>query len=219
MIGTFTLGRHANAGSIEDAEVSMLRMIAPHFRRTISISKLLDLQTNKCATFAKTLDALSAGTIFVDARMRVVYANEAATSMLTKEDLCFARNGVLRFFDLDAASHVHAAVTLATRSEAELSRRGIGVPARGRNGDPVFVHLLPLIALPIDALAALYDLTPAEARVMELVVEARSPIEISKHLGIATSTVKRHLLKVFAKTGCKRQIDLIKVARSFMRPG
>ena len=244
MIGSFTMGRHAASGSIEEAEVSALRMIAPHFRRAISISKLLDLQTVKCATFAEMLDAFAAAVVFVDAGMKAVHANAAARRMLKEAALLSVHNGVLRFFDQEASSRLQAAVRLATRSEAEIGGRGIGVPARARNGDPAIVHLLPLAkgatraglvptaaavlfitpsqhqrTAPIDALAALYDLTPAEARVLELVVEARAPIEIGKKLGVAPSTIKTHLQKLFVKTGCNRQADLVRLASSFLRPG
>ncbi len=244
MIGSFTMGRHAAAGSIEEAEVSALRIIAPHFRRAISISKLLDLQTIKCGAFAETLDAFAAAVVFVDAGMKAVHANAAARSMLKDEALFSIHNGVLRFIDQEANSRLQAAVKLAIRSEAEIGGRGIGVPARARNGDPAIVHLLPLAkgatraglvpsaaavlfitpgrherVAPIDALAALYDLTPAEARVLELVVDARPPIEIGQKLGVAPSTVKTHLQKLFAKTSCNRQADLIRLASSFLGPG
>jgi DNA-binding CsgD family transcriptional regulator len=66
----------------------------------------------------------------------------------------------------------------------------------------------------MNALALLYDLTPAEARIFELVCTGRTQAEISFELGIGRSTVKTHLLRVFEKTGCKRQLDLLKLATS-----
>jgi DNA-binding CsgD family transcriptional regulator len=73
-------------------------------------------------------------------------------------------------------------------------------------------------ALPGDALALLYDLTPAELRVFELIATGTTQPEIAHRLGIAPSTVKTHLLRVFAKTGCGRQADLIKLAASMALP-
>ena len=73
--------------------------------------------------------------------------------------------------------------------------------------------------MPADALALLYDLSPAETRVFELVCAAKRPAEIAGELGVAGSTVKSHLLRVFEKTGCRRQVDLVKLAASLSGPG
>ena len=72
--------------------------------------------------------------------------------------------------------------------------------------------------LPHDALTQLYDLTPAEIRIFELICEGQTPAAISALLGIAVSTVKSHLFHVFEKTGCRRQIDLIRLAKSLTFP-
>jgi len=72
--------------------------------------------------------------------------------------------------------------------------------------------------LPRDALALLCDLTPAEARIFELICEGRSQAAIARSLGIAQSTVKTHLLNVFSKTGCRRQVDLVRLAASLSLP-
>ncbi|MFX4861103.1 helix-turn-helix transcriptional regulator, partial [Acinetobacter baumannii] len=63
--------------------------------------------------------------------------------------------------------------------------------------------------LPHDALSELYDLTPAEIRIFELICEGQTRNDISALLGISVATVKSHLLHVFEKTGCRRQVDLV----------
>ena len=118
-----------------------------------------------------------------------------------------------------------------------LGHRGIGIPVQRSRGAPLVAHVLPLpqgdlhsglpqravaavfvadaalpTRLPSDALALLYDLTPAETRVLELVAAGRSPAEVSAQLGVAPSTVKTHLLRVFDKTGCSRQAELVRLA-------
>jgi DNA-binding CsgD family transcriptional regulator len=72
--------------------------------------------------------------------------------------------------------------------------------------------------MPADALALLYDLTPAESLIFELIANGQTPSEIAAMLGIAASTVKTHLLRVFDKTGCRRQADLVKLAASMSLP-
>ena len=72
---------------------------------------------------------------------------------------------------------------------------------------------------PTEALATLYDLTPAESRIFELISAGRAPDEIAADIGIARSTVRTHLLRVFEKTGCKRQADLVQLAAKLAPPG
>jgi DNA-binding CsgD family transcriptional regulator len=72
--------------------------------------------------------------------------------------------------------------------------------------------------MPGDALALLYDLTPAETRVYELIVGGKTRTEVASALGIAPSTVKTHLLRLFQKTGCQRQVDLVRLAAQMSRP-
>jgi DNA-binding CsgD family transcriptional regulator len=72
--------------------------------------------------------------------------------------------------------------------------------------------------MPSDALVLLYGLTPAELRVFELIAAGVTQIEIADRLGIAASTVKSHLLRVFEKTGRNRQADLVKLAASLSQP-
>ncbi len=63
-----------------------------------------------------------------------------------------------------------------------------------------------------DVMGLLYRLTPAETRVFELIVEGKAPVEISEVLGVSVSTIKTHLVRVFDKTGCSRQADLVAMA-------
>ena len=53
-----------------------------------------------------------------------------------------------------------------------------------------------------------------ETRLFELVADGKSPAGIAAELGIAPSTVKTHMLHVFAKTGVNRQADLVRLAAS-----
>ena len=60
----------------------------------------------------------------------------------------------------------------------------------------------------LDAIADGYKLTPAEMRVLMMIVEVGGVPEVAPVLGISESTVKTHLQRLFAKTGTSRQADL-----------
>jgi DNA-binding CsgD family transcriptional regulator len=74
------------------------------------------------------------------------------------------------------------------------------------------------MAVPADALALLYDLTPAEKRICELIADGETQSAIASTLGIARGTVKTHVLRIFNKTGCKRQVDLVKLINGLRPP-
>ncbi|MBK8007715.1 MAG: helix-turn-helix transcriptional regulator [Rhizobiales bacterium] len=71
---------------------------------------------------------------------------------------------------------------------------------------------------PLDILAALFDLTPTEARVMLEISKGRNRSETAALLGIAPSTVKTHLSRVFEKTQMSKQHDLAKLVSQLMPP-
>ena len=72
--------------------------------------------------------------------------------------------------------------------------------------------------MPAAALALLHDLTPAETRVLELIVEGKTPAEIAGQLGVSLSTTKSHLQRVFDKTGTSRQVELVRLVGSLALP-
>jgi DNA-binding CsgD family transcriptional regulator len=83
----------------------------------------------------------------------------------------------------------------------------------------VFVRKAALEAPhPIETIAGVFKLTPAEMRVLMLIVEVGGVPEIAPVLGISETTVKTHLQRVFAKTGTRRQADLVKLVAGYMSP-
>ncbi|MGZ3349601.1 MAG: helix-turn-helix domain-containing protein, partial [Xanthobacteraceae bacterium] len=67
-------------------------------------------------------------------------------------------------------------------------------------------------------IARTFELTPAELRVLLGIVEVGGVPETAENLGVAETTVKTHLHRVFAKTGASRQADLVKLAAGFSNP-
>ena len=51
-----TLGRHKDFGLIGDREVRLLRLLAPHLRRAVIISDLIDMKSIEAEMLSHTLD-------------------------------------------------------------------------------------------------------------------------------------------------------------------
>lgn len=238
MIGTVGLGRHVSAGEIGEHEIEAAKLLAPHFRRATKISKFIDLQAIAVGSLRSTLDALSTGVVVIDQRGRILHANVAAERMLSKGDPILSARGVLLTRDINSRGPLQVAVAGATNANHPDSRRGYSVPATWSSGAPCILYVLPMgetglrisgvsspmtavfvalnenQAVPIEAIATLFDLTPAETRVYGEIIYGRQPKEIAAVLGVEITTVKTHLRRIFMKTGTRRQAELIQLANS-----
>jgi DNA-binding CsgD family transcriptional regulator len=240
-IGSVAFGRHRDAGPIGDGQIATARLFVPHLKRAVTISRLLEAKTVKAATFESVLDGLTAGVMLVDADLRLVHANRAAETTLAAGDPLRLHAGAVT-----AANGMGAALAVAVAGAAAggaMGVRGLNVPARGRDGAEFVLHVLPLrpgaqssailpsvvaaifiaaaVALrpaPVAAIAALFELTPTEARVLEQVAAGRTNAEKAQALGIRVSTVRTHLLRLFDKTRTHRQADLVALLASFSLP-
>ncbi|HRI18181.1 MAG TPA: LuxR C-terminal-related transcriptional regulator [Burkholderiaceae bacterium] len=56
-----------------------------------------------------------------------------------------------------------------------------------------------------------WRLTPAEARVLQRLVAGCEPADIAAELTIARSTLHSHVQALLVKSGCRRQVDLVRV--------
>ncbi|MEO5756583.1 MAG: helix-turn-helix transcriptional regulator [Mesorhizobium sp.] len=244
MVGNLGLGRHESAPPLTEMDMDGLRMLAPHLRRAVTISRILDVATSAATTFEAALDATRSAVVLVAEDMSIVHANAAARAMLKAGDPILVVRGKLALLRELVPNRLQAAVLAAARAEQELGRRGIGIAAKSRDGTALGVQVMPLekrslrggldrraavavfigdaaapIEMPADAMRLLYELTPAEQRVFELVAAGHRTASIAQTLGIAPSTVRTHLLRVFEKTGRHTRAELVKLSLEITLPG
>ncbi len=240
-LGTVAFGRHEDAGPIGEREVAVATLLIPHLQRAATINRMLDMAALKQASFAGTLDALATAVVLVGAGRQILYANPAAQRMLDCSQPIWSSNGVLAATTSGATRALAVAISHAAGQEGALARRGLGIPLREPDGASGVLHVMPLgarrteldrdavaavfvtdIATPFVAptqmVAALFDLTPAEARVFALIVARHTLVETAAALGIERSTVKTHLLRLYDKIGVRRQSELVQVAASLAPP-
>ena len=244
MIGHLGLSVHESAPRPTERTMQALRFLAPHIRRSVTISRLLDVSDGFASTFEAALEASRTGIVLVAEDLSIVFANQSAQTMLSAGDPIRRTGERLSIRQEFAQGKLREAVSLASGDEARLGRHGIALPAQRRDGTPLAVHVMPLRrrplrgavearavaavfiadaggppSLPADAVGLLFGLTPAEARVFELVVAGRSTNEAARILAIAPSTMRTHLLSVFAKTGRRNRADLVRLSSEVALPG
>jgi DNA-binding CsgD family transcriptional regulator/PAS domain-containing protein len=242
LIANIGFGVHETMPPISAEQMDSLRVLAPHLRRAAIISGLLVGRTEAAASFEATLSALGSAVVLVDEQMHIIYANERADGMLRDGDPLLRLDGRLELPRELVRGQLQAAVTAAALDASGLTR-GSGIPVRRRDGSGMIVHVLPLkrrrlrmgvsavgarggavaaifvaepqaeLNLPIEAMQLLYGLRPAESRVLELIVEGLSAAKIAQALGIASSTVKTHTLRLFDKLDVHSRAELLRFVR------
>jgi len=236
--------RHERHGLVDKETRRRMLLLAPHFRRAVAIGKIVDVHKVEAAALADTLDGLAAPMFLVDASSRIVHANAAAHAMLCDGVVICAAGSKFVAVDSHADATLHDIFMNADNGDAAIGTKGIAVPLGGRDGERYVAHVLPLtsgarrkagtaysavaavfvrkaaldLPHPLEALAKAFELTPTEMRVLMTIVEIGGIPDVAPVLGVSKTTVKTHLQHIFAKTGTKRQADLVKLVASYMSP-
>ena len=236
--------RHERNGRVDDEMRRRMRLIVPHLRRAVLIGRVIELKTTEADGLADTLDGISAGMFLVDASARIVHANASGHASLAQGSLLRVVGGKLASIDASAGQALNEVCAMAERGDAAVGAKGIAVPLTALDGERYVAHVLPLTSgerrragatyaaaaavfvhkaalnapAPQEVISKLYKLTPTELRVLLAIVQVGGPSEVAETLGIAESTVRTHLLRLFAKTGVRRQADLVKLVASYISP-
>jgi DNA-binding CsgD family transcriptional regulator/PAS domain-containing protein len=243
-VALFGVFRHESQGVVDDEMRTRMRLVVPHIRRALLIGKTIDLKTAEAATFADTFDGLTAGMLLVDANGRIVHANAAAQALLAAGDVLRAADGRLVTGDAENDRVLRKIFSAADSGDAAIGIKGIAVPLNKRDGECYVAHVLPLTSgtrrgasaaytaaaalfvhkadlqtpSPPEVIAKHYRLTPTELRVLLAIVEVGGVPEVAEALGIAETTVKTHLGRLYEKTGTARQGELVKLVAGFANP-
>lgn len=240
--GVFSVLRDQTGGFATDDDVAMLGMLAPHIRRAITISDLLNLKTVEAEALSATLDKLALGVVIVADDRRVLHANEVAERMLAVGRPFRSVQG--RLITSGAANEELAKAIALTEDEVDIGKVGIAIALQSSEGEPVVAHVLPLAGgkvrsrlLPqaaaaifitrsgerspanLSGFAEIFKLTPAETRVLQRLVHGGTTmLEVATALSVSEATAKTHLSHILAKTGVSGQTDLIALVRDLVPP-
>jgi PAS domain-containing protein len=143
-LGLFCVTRQDHMGYFSEQQIDLLRHLAPHIRRAITISDLLDLKTVERQAFAAVIDTIPTAICIVGPGSQILHANTAARAMLNRGTPIRSEDGRLRGVDSEATAELIASIDTAQQDEAQIGPNGIGVPLRVADGPPSIAHVLPL---------------------------------------------------------------------------
>lgn len=229
--------RRKRAGAFGEREIGLLSRLVPHLRRALRMRHELESVEAEREASAWLLERVSVGTILVDEQGRVVRSNRVADEILARRDGLVARTAGLEA----STRRQTAALRKAIADAAATSRggnRGAGERfriARPSGGRPYLVEVSPvgrraqiggatrgLAAILLtdgngggepdqQALQSFYELTPAEAELTALLARGLCLDEAADHRRVSRNTARGQLKRIFAKTGARRQAELVRM--------
>jgi DNA-binding CsgD family transcriptional regulator len=246
--GIYSLGIHRPRRSKPFGHAAALRLerLLPHIGRALQVRSRLQVASSNAVASAAVLDNLAFGVIQVSAGGLVVNTNRAARRILDRNDgLCLTRHG-LRAARATDDQRLQAAIRSALGAMGRtVEQDGAGgyLKIARSSGRPsyavivtplgldriVLLHQHPAVMLIVTdpeaasrldhrALASLFGFTPAEARVVSLLVAGMALPAIARQLGVSFETVRTHVARARAKTDTTSQVDLVRVVLLALSP-
>jgi hypothetical protein len=120
--------RHERDGLADDESRQRMRMIVPHLRRSVSISRIMESRARHGAALAETLDGLSAAVFLLDAAARIMHANAQALTMIAAATIVRSTAGKLVAVNSAADRALHDILLSAATGDSALAGKGMALP-------------------------------------------------------------------------------------------
>ncbi|WP_016833895.1 helix-turn-helix transcriptional regulator [Herbaspirillum lusitanum] len=225
--------RPLGAQEYAETEYAFLRSLSPHLIRSATLRARMQTLERQQSASESVVAHLPYGTLWINAAGRIVSLNPQATAILAAADGLSVRNDKLVVSEPADAERLQHALRMATTMGP---RQGQWFAiARRKQSTPLLVSVIPAtIPAALDPLCGgpfallilqdmtgqrvsrsaqlqvIYRLTPAETRLAEALLENDTIESYALKNDISRNTVRTHLASLFAKTGAKRQAELIR---------
>jgi DNA-binding CsgD family transcriptional regulator len=230
----FLLAPLAGRGAADrlDTYSSLLPHLVPHLQAAVRTTQLVGKAADESDRWHALLDRLDRPIYLLARDGKLIHANTAGEQLLRDRDGLAVAQGLLvaplfretlairdiigRAAAPDLPSGGSCVVTRPS-GRGRLVLTATPVPAGRREEDGRFAVALLVSGLspPSSAiqklLADVYELTPAEARLAQTIANGVGVKEAARALAISPSTARTHLLRIFQKTGVRRQAELAHV--------
>jgi DNA-binding CsgD family transcriptional regulator len=237
--GTVSIYRPLGCDYFGPEEARILKVLLPHLRRAVELQeKVLQFQSQQ-DTLANLLARMVDGILFVDGNARVCYMNGVTERIASEEDGLRIVRGRLCASLRSETVRLHRAVATAAAIAAgeKIGPTGSLSVSRPSGRGDLSVTVSPLarshrwgislhpearaivlvsdpassVEVSADHLRRLFGLTPAESALVNALIQGCSLQDHAERRGIAESTARTQLKNALAKTGTKRQGNLISV--------
>ncbi len=222
------------------AQLDSIRCLLPHIRQTVRVQQTLAGAGALGATLTDLLGINGIGIIQLDARGRIVAANDRAQDALRTGNGLFDKDGLLFARTPKDDDELQALLARALPPFGVTSAGGSTTVRRTGGLSPLVLHVNPvgrremdIGVWPVAALALIVDpahgtsvdpdlamaalgLTHMESRVAVLLAQGMSVGAIAAALDRKESTIRTHVKHMFQKHGINRQAELVRLVLSLI---
>ncbi|MDF8331984.1 helix-turn-helix transcriptional regulator [Novosphingobium cyanobacteriorum] len=227
------LVRKAELGDLSPEQLRWWEAHTPAFTRAVRVFGHLRLSQFVAGLQAQVLDRMALGMMILNREAGVLYSNAAARQIVgTSGQIRISEDAQLRFARPEHQAMLRQSLANGTAPEPRLlctidpntPERVVEVllinidPGHdfGLVSAPALVAYLhdraASPAPPPEFLATLFDLTPAEARVLSGLAAGGAIAEVAQALDLSEHTVRTQTKRILAKIGVSRQTDLVRLA-------
>jgi DNA-binding CsgD family transcriptional regulator len=223
----FSIQREFRKGPVEPEALKILDGLRPHLARAAILSASVGLQ--RAWSSVDALQAVGIPAAVLTQTGKVIAAN----SLLAGLGPGIAIGAGDRLYFENTSIQALCAESLKPDVKGAGDARTRSFPLQGNGSNPPAVaHMVPLRGLgrdiftgasallyvtvlsrrasfPDALLQALFDLTPAEARVAGLIGNGHTVSDVAAQLAVQANTVRSQLKSIFSKTGVGRQAELV----------
>ncbi len=229
--------RTKKQGYFTETETDFFNGLVPHLQHALQLASQLANSKAQAEAIAITASRETMPFILLDFRLRPVYCNSDAETLIKTESMLVLKKEQLQLADREKNLHLQRLLRKcldATESRTFHTAGGMlkiprpdgsslhlwvkpvhpDVPTlSGKPSGYVAVYLHdPRREISIDQkrLVELYDLSKAEIRMAIELLATPNPAEVARRCCLSLHTVRSHLKMIFLKTNTKNQADLVK---------
>jgi DNA-binding CsgD family transcriptional regulator len=217
-------------------DLRLIRLLLPHLAGAVRLQGLLAACRQGQLLIGAAIDRLRVGVLLTDAAARPFLVNHAAERLMARTRAWAIRpDGLTLAKPADTARLRHLIATAAATTAGSDTMSGSDLLVMAPDGlTPIQFWITPLARshlgsdltapsacaavfvacpgatrLPWRRVAVQYGLTQAEARLAVALCEGLSVEEAAARFGVSLATVRTQLKAVLAKTGTRRQAELV----------
>ena len=229
----------ADKGRFKPEDLRRIQSLAPHLKQAARLFLRYSDDWMRAQGLAYAFETLNFGVLAVDVEGRLLFVNKFAESMILKQDGLVLKKNILGCTRSDDSRVLAGAIAAIAKGQS----RSCEVVVTRQAKRPLLLHLCasspsylpsdkgaskPITILlsdpdrgfdaPADAFAAAYSLTSAETRFLKEILSGIGLPRAAQNLGIAQTTARTHLQRIFAKTNTSDQKELIRTFSGSLPP-
>ena len=227
------LTRHHDLAPFEPGERELVAGLVPHIRIALALFAQMESSAAEQGVYQSAFGGLAFASLMLDRTGRVVRSNDAAQRLLASQSGLAIRGEKLAMADRQASAIIQSMLANLDGSDGPVRFRidphgeapelsAVATPLSRRSfmseGEPVLALFIADPAQPAEvnpeALRDIFQLTPTEAQITAELAAGASLVEVARLLDMAHNTARSHLRSIFAKTGARRQSQLVHLVRS-----